>query len=116
MKRWTLSITIACALFFANEVNAQNSIEQQNLNRYLTLESYLFKIPVDKNVLLTEIMPQIEHKKQELAIHFPEKSTIEGPYISQEVKESLIQNWFTNYPSEFNNYVSYLEELIRSYH
>ncbi|MES2799634.1 MAG: hypothetical protein V4638_06430 [Bacteroidota bacterium] len=116
MKKLILSISIVCSLLSTTVLYSQNSVEEINLTRYLTLESYLFKIPVEKNVLVTEIMPQIEHKKQELAVHFPEKSTIEGPYISQEVKESLIQNWFTNYPGEFHNYISYLEELIRSYH
>lgn len=106
----------SCMLLCANASYSQESSQSIELKRYLTLESYLFKIPVEKNVLISQIIPQIESEKLSLATHFPPKDQLEGPYISQEQKEELLQHWINNYPGEYHPFISYLETLIRSYH
>jgi len=107
-------------LFFTYHVNAQQTTAEQrdevnrtealNKAEYIKkLQGDLFSLPYDLDYINETLLTEIVEKRLELAPHYPDLLTLERDQL---IIDQAFADWVINYPLEYKNYQSYLNEFI----
>ena len=106
-------LVLVLVLFATTGVNAQNdpnSIEFR-LNRMHALNQGVYRLDFSKEYIRNTIIPQTHTERAILAPHYPQTDHIFGAQLDE-----LLTNWILEYPQEYEDYKSYLEHFLRSFH
>lgn len=82
----------------------------QKVNKILLAEEGIYKLPYTREEIRFQIIPEIKTERLILAPNYPQTENIFG-----EDKKNLIRDWITNFPLEYDSYIMYVEQYIRSH-
>lgn len=106
-------LALVLVLFANASVHAQNetaSIEHR-LKRMHALNQGVYNLDFPKEYIRSTIVPQTQAQRANLAPHYPQTDHIFGAQL-----DALLTNWINEYPQEYEDYRSYLEGFLRSFH
>lgn len=107
----TCLMTFCMSSMISFSTTAQSEIPtHKKIVRLLTAEHDIYRLGFNKEYVLENILPDIEHQRSLLAPHYPELLT-----NNQDEKYNALENWIVSYQNEYEAFVLYYETLIRSY-
>lgn len=82
----------------------------RKVSRLLNCEKKMYALPLDAQQIRTVVVPEVTAQRLVLAPNYPDT---EGVFGVQ--KENLISDWISNYPSEYESFISYFESYLRNH-
>lgn len=130
MKLISLPISLIICLIFSNisqaetlnvdgvpSIFSQESLKidfqitiERKVQRLMNCEKGIYELTLDAIYIQETLVPEMEIERRNIAPHYPDISSVFG-----KEKEALITDWILNYESEYNKFIIYFEDLLRSH-
>jgi hypothetical protein len=98
-------------IFNPSSINFQKSTEDK-IEDIQNLHRNIYNLPFDRDYIIGTIMVEVQHKRSEVAPHFPSR---EQTGTDETLVNSAFKNWIENYPAEYTNYIQETQLIIRKY-
>lgn len=85
---------------------------QGKIEKLLRWENKVHYLPYDEIHLNQEIYPEVNAQRDHLAPHYPDVRSLEQ---TREAIYAAFTDWYESYPSEYSNYLEFLQLFIRKH-
>jgi hypothetical protein len=110
MKKMIVFCLFMIGFSWINTAFSQDEVTiDRKIRRFVSAETSVYKLPIEKNELRTVYIPQINENRTQLAPHCP---VTNGVFHEENLQQ--VQQWIELYPNEFQDYIVYLERFIRT--
>ena len=107
-------LILLLVLFYTQNVFSQREEGVATFeDKYRKLEythKHVFSLPYDYDFIRNTVMGEVERNRKRVAPHFPRREDVEPGK-----GKALFEEWITNYPQEFEDYIAMVKEVTLKY-
>ena len=81
------------------------------LRQIARVHDLIHRLPFTEQYIRETVLAEVKANRKKVAPHFPERHEI--PAGASPIE--MAKNWINNYPKEYEDYIAYVESVVRKY-